>query len=155
MVNFKITVTNTGNTAISQVDIKDIFPQFIIFAAGAGNFDQNSKTFSFSALNLNPSEQRTFVVTGKVVPNNQLPNDKGIVCVVNQVTAANGNQQSQDNAEFCIQKQVEQVTTKGGLKVFPPSTTTTTPSTGPEMLSLLALIPSGLMGLFLRKKSTK
>lgn len=157
LVNFKIMITNTGGTTMSQVDIKDLFPQFVNFAAGAGSFDSNTKTFSFSIQNLNPGEQRIFVVSGKVVSNDQLPSDKGIVCVVNQVAASSDNQKSQDNSEFCIQKAVvtSAPTTKGGLKVFPSPSVTTTPSTGPELLPLLALLPSGAFGFFLRKKAEK
>lgn len=156
LVNFKITVVNTGSTMISSVNIQDLFPQFVNFAAGAGSFDSNAKKFSFSIQNLNPGEQRTFVISGKIVANDQLPSDKAIVCVVNQVTASSDSQRSQDNAEFCIQRDlVAAPTTKGGLKVFPQPTVATTPSTGPELLPLLALLPSGALGFFLRKKTEK
>lgn len=43
-------------------------------------------------------------------------------------------------------------TTKGGLPVYSPSTTSQTPPTGPEALSLLGLIPAAAAGFWLRKK---
>jgi len=43
-------------------------------------------------------------------------------------------------------------TTKGGLKVFPPTQTKTTPKTGPEALSLISLIPTAGLGFWLRRK---
>ena len=113
---------------------------------------------SFTVSNLNVNESRTFDVSGQVISSDQLPNDKGIVCVVNQAIATvstNGQQTSQDNSEFCIQKQVLAETTKGGLKVFPQPQVVTTPSTGPEAWALLALLPSGVLGFLLRKRSIK
>lgn len=152
IVTFRITLKNTGNATINRVDVKDIIPSFLNFGAGAGSFDANTKTFSFSLANLNPNEQRTYFFTGQIVKNDQLPSDKGIICVVNQAMATGDGISTADNAEFCLQKQV--VETKGGLKVFPPAKVVTTPPTGPELLPLLALIPSGIFGVLLRRRST-
>lgn len=158
-VTFQLTVTNTGGAALSTVNVKDVFPQFVNFVAGPGNFDPNSKTLTFSLNNLNPRESRTFTLTAVVVNANELPADRGIVCVVNQAQASSNGQLSSDNAQFCIQKQVlaAQVppVTKGGLKVFPPQPVTAAPPTGPEMLPLIGLLPTGIFGFFLRKKASK
>lgn len=156
-INFQITITNTGNTVVSKITIKDIFPRFVDFVAGPGNFDGNSKTLSLDVSNLNPNESRNFTITGKIVSADKLP-DQTIDCEVNQALASiDSNTTSQDNSQFCIQKQAIQTgqnptTTKGGLKVFTPGQVATTPSTGPEMLPLLALIPTGLAGIFLKRK---
>lgn len=152
-VNFKLTVRNTGSATISQVNINDVFPQFVKYLGGAGNFNVNTKTLTFSTNNLNANEQRVFILTGQVVSNSELPSDKNVVCVVNQATATSNNQISTDNSELCLEKGGE--ITKGGLKVFQPVKTTTTPPTGPEMLPLLGLIPSVIAGMFLRRKSKK
>lgn len=157
-VTFQLAVTNTGGTTLSTVNVKDVFPQFVNFVAGPGNFDPNSKTLTFALNNLNPNESRTFTLTAVIVNANELPADRGIVCVVNQAQASSNGQLSSDNAQFCIQKQVlaaQVPTTKGGLKVFAPQPVTTTPATGPEMLPLIGLIPTGLIGFFLRKKAAK
>lgn len=164
VVTFQIAVTNTGSAKISRVQVRDIFPQYVDFAAGVGNFDGGSKVLSFDVNDLNPSETRTFNIVGKVVKAENLPVNQGTVCVVNQATAkdaSNTGNPSVDNAQLCIQKNLPAVTTqpttvvetKGGIKVFPPQKVLTTPATGPEMLPLLALIPTGLFGAFLRKKS--
>lgn len=168
LVNFQIAITNTGNSQIATVQVKDIFPQYIDFSSGAGNYDSSSKTLSFDVSGLNPSETRTFTVVGKVVKAESLPVDKGIVCVVNQATAkdASSSQVSQDNTQVCIQKSLETTVTqtgttvvatetKGGLKVFPPQKVLTSPATGPEMIPLMALLPTGILGAFLRKKAVK
>lgn len=158
ITTFQLTITNTGSGMISHVDIKDIMPQFVNFTVGPGNFDSNSSTLSFGLDNLNPGESRVFTIMGKVVPASQLPGDKSVVCVVNQATATTADGlMSQANSQFCIQKVTVTPTpvpmTKGGLKVFPAPQVTTTPPTGPEMLPLIGLIPTGLLGAFLKRKS--
>ena len=151
-VNFQITLTNTGSTTIPQTAVKDTFPGFVDFTSGNGSFDSNTKTLTFTTDNLNPGETRTFSISGKVIDAKGLPD--GVTCVVNQATATtNTGQMSQDNAQFCIQKQAVTTTTKGGLPVLPPPSVTTTPPTGPELLPLIGLLPAGLSGFFLRKKS--
>lgn len=164
IVNFRLEATNTGNTTINRVDVKDIFPQYIEFSSGPGNFDQNTKILTFSMDNLAPNETRPFIVIGRVVSPAQLPAGNGIVCVVNQAIAVtNDNGNSQDNAQLCIENKVpapvvtakggQTVLSKGGFPVLPSVPVSTTPATGPEMLGLIALIPTGLAGWFLRKKS--
>lgn len=159
-VTFQLTVTNTGSTTLSKVTVRDIFPQFVDFASGPGNFDANSKTLTFDLNDLKPGESRTFNLVGRVVSSDKLPQDQGISCVINQSTATAEGKTSQDNAQFCIEKKLIALqptgvpgTTKGGLKVFPPQQVTTTPNTGPEMLPLIALLPAGGFGYFLRRKS--
>ena len=154
-VTFHITVTNTGGSTINKTTVKDTLPGFVSFVSGPGSFDSNTKVLTFDVGNLAAGESRTFTIAGKVADGGQLPADQGITCVVNQAlaTAENG-QQSSDNSQFCIQKPVLGET-KGGLKVFPAPAVTTTPSTGPEMLPLIGLIPAGVFGFILRKKSYK
>lgn len=160
-ISFQLTITNNGGSTLSDVKVADIFPQFVSFMAGPGNFDQNNKVLTFNLLNLNPNESRTFVLTGKVASLSQLPGDQSVTCVVNQATAASNGQSSQDNAQFCIQKQLAVAptqapgVTKGGLKIFPPPQVVTTPPTGPEALALMALLPTGALGYFIRRKASR
>ncbi len=153
-VNFQITVTNTGSGNISSTTVKDTFPNYVTFVSGPGSFDSNSKVLTFTVGNLAAGASQTFDVSAKVADQNSLPADQGVTCVVNQANAtSNDNQQSSDNSQFCIEKPTS--TTKGGLKVFPAPAVVTTPATGPEMLPLIGLIPGGLFGIFLRKKTNK
>lgn len=158
-VTFQITVTNTGAAAIANTTVKDIFPQFVSFVSGPGNFDGNTNTLTFTVSSLQANESRTFTLQGKVADANAMPADQGLLCVINQSSAnsdSNGGN-SQDNAQFCIQKSAplptQAVTTKGGLPVFPAPSVTTTPPTGPEALPLLAMIPTAVAGFVLRRKS--
>lgn len=43
-------------------------------------------------------------------------------------------------------------TTKGGLPIVSPVPQQTTPSTGPEVVGLIALAPAAALGLYLRKR---
>ncbi len=154
-VKFNITVTNTGSSTINKTTVKDTLPGFVSFVSGPGSFDSNTKVLTFDVNDLKAGESKTFTVTAKIVDGGQLPSDQGITCVVNQALATSENgQQSSDNSQFCIQKPVLGET-KGGLKVFPAPAVTTTPATGPEMLPLIGLIPTGVFGFILRKKSYK
>lgn len=179
-VNFQLTITNTGNTPLSIVNVKDIFPGQVNTITGPGSI--NGNVLTFDEINLMPGESRTRTVSAKTVPANQLAD--GITCVVNQGFVTLQNQVSQDNAQFCIQKgpvaaaltptpvvigptatpsptaapgaaapTPTGIPTKGGLKVFPAPQAVTTPPTGPEAIPLIGLIPTGILGHFLRKKT--
>jgi uncharacterized repeat protein (TIGR01451 family) len=155
VTTFQIAVTNTGNSNISRINVKDVFPQYITFSSGPGSFDNSSKTLTFEVDNLAVNETRNFTILAKVVDGTLIPINQGAsVCIINQATATNidnNAQAAQDNAQFCIEKTTATI----GFPAFPSTTVTVTPSTGPESLALFALIPTGITGLFLRKKSIK
>lgn len=167
-ISFQITVINTGQTSLSKVTVRDILPVQVVFVSGPGSFDGNNRTIAFDLINMAPNESRTQTITAKVVPGGQL--GEGTICPVNQATATFEGQTSADNAQFCIVKPVAGVAvtplpgkgapavppvTKGGLKVFPPPKVVETPPTGPEALGLLALIPTGALGAYLKKKASQ
>ena len=155
-VNFNITIRNTENKVLTNVEVKDVLPQYVTFVSGPGNFDANTHALTFNIGNFPANEARTYTVQGKIADANSFSFANGTTCVVNQsiMNASNG-QSAQDNAQFCIQLTTTTtvVATKGGLPVVSTAPITVTPSTGPGMLSLLALIPTGLAGFILRRKS--
>jgi hypothetical protein len=155
ITTFQISVTNTGNTNISKVDIKDIFPRYVSFGSGAGNFDAKTNTLFFSITDLAPNETRKYSIVGRVYNTEKISiSDGSTVCVVNQAIASiDGNIVGQDNAQFCIQKTIATATTKGGFPVYTAVQTASTPDTGAEALVLFGLIPTGIAGMFLRKNS--
>ncbi len=141
IIVFQIKVTNTGKNTLSKVDIKDIFPQYVSFSAGDGNFDANTKTVSISTPNLKPNETRTFNILGRIVSKDQLP--QGVVCVINQAISTNDGTLSQDNAQFCIEAPAPSLQPSPNIQ--------TTPPTGPEALVLFSLIPMGVSGFLLKR----
>lgn len=150
-VKFQLIATNTGNKTISELTLTDIFPDFVDFVSGPGIYDSKTRTMTLSIPNLNPDESRKYIIETKVRGNETLPQNQGVVCVVNQGSLTSGSDESRDNSQFCIEKSV--TTTKGGLPVMPAPGLKQTPSTGPEMLSLFGLIPAALAGFLLRRKS--
>jgi hypothetical protein len=154
-VMFQITVINPTNTTISRMQVQDKFPaRYVKFIAGSGKFENN--TLSYEITDLKPGEARTTTISAKIAASNELPNDMGTTCVVNQAFATVDNVTKQDDASFCIEKQVlgaKTPTTKGGLKVFPAPKPVRTPATGAEAIALFGIIPSALTGLLIRKKA--
>lgn len=148
-VNFQIVVTNTSDSAQSNIAVKDVLPQFLTVNKGMNsgwNYDGKSNTLSTTISSLNPNESKTFTLTAAVVSSTQLPTGQDVVCVTNQSFASISNATVQDNAQLCIQKT---------MPVYPAPQAQTTPKTGPEALALIGLIPSGLGGLLLRKCASR
>jgi uncharacterized repeat protein (TIGR01451 family) len=152
-VNFQIVVKNTGSQAISNINVVDSFPQFVSFVSGPGNFDNSTKALTFNIVNLNAGQTAKYTLTGKIADSNIMPSDQGVLCLINQATATdnNGNADSV-SSQFCVEKQV--LGTKVP-QVLPAPQVTKTPATGPEMLPLIGLLPGGLAGFILRRKSSK
>lgn len=154
-ITFNIAVTNTGASSILQASVKDTLPPTVIFTSSSpnGTFDQNSRTVTWILDNLKPNETRNLTIQGTIVDASQLVKD--VTCDPDKTTNAvvattNTGQTSTDLARFCIQKGA---VTKGGLPVFPPPKVVTTPPTGPELIPLIGLLPAGIGGWFLRRKS--
>lgn len=150
IVAFKVFLRNTGGTTVLQTKIIDSIPPFTNFVSGPGSFDQTSRNLTFTVDNLQPGENREVgTIQVQVVDSKGLSD--GVNCEPKNLAFATSNtgQTSQDTSSFCIEK----ILTKGGLPVFPPSKITTTPPTGPELIPLIGLLPAGLSGWFLRKKS--
>ncbi len=156
VVPFEITVTNTSGSTINNITVTDNFPSLIPCNAGPGTCTNNQNVFTIGTLNAGQSQ--TFDLSGRVVAS--LPN-QSVICdgttTNTAIAQASGQPTVQDTAQVCVQNQVLAATpgVKGGVSVFPPPSVTATPKTGPEALALVALLPTGLLGKFLRKKSSK
>ncbi|RJP46610.1 MAG: hypothetical protein C4584_01400 [Armatimonadetes bacterium] len=148
-VSFQIEIKNTGSTKITGLKFVDSLPQFVTFVSGPGNFDQDSRTLTFSGSDLDVNKNQIFNLSVKIIDTKSLPQDQTIICIQNTVTATDSNNLSAtDTTPFCIAKAV---TTQP--QVFPVTPLKETPPTGPEALSLLALIPGAIAGFFLKSKS--
>ena len=152
-IKFQIILTNTGNAVVQKVTVKDVFPASVTSFSGAGTYNANNNTLSFEEANMQPNETRIITLTGKVVTSDKLVD---LQCDINQAIATVDGKDTQDNTKFCIARSVLGITTtKGGKQIFPAPSVTTTPKTGPEALALFALIPTGALGHFLKKRSLK
>lgn len=154
-VTFQLTVKNTSDKELRNITVKDVLPQYLTVNTQDNKdwkYDSNTRTLSRSIDRLNAGESRNFTVVATVAQENALPSNQDITCVINQSFAQSGNMTVQDNAQLCVTKKV---TTKGGLPVHPAPKAKSTPQTGPEALALIGLIPAGLSGLYLRKRTGK
>lgn len=145
-VSFKISVTNNGNTDLTNVVVQDIFPENVTFYSGNGSYDTNTRKLSFTVPNIKKNETQTLEVMGKIASASAFSANQGTICLTNQSKAMVNNQTFGDNASFCIEKSVLGV-------VYPQPKITTTPATGAEALSFIALLPAALSGFLLRKKA--
>lgn len=139
-IAFHLTVQNTGDQTLDKITVTDTLPDFIDFTSGPGNFDSNVKTLTFDVLNLAGGSSQTYEVVGRVVPEAVLPQDKNLVCVVNNVKAVSSSQADTDSSQVCIEKTV----------VVPA-----VPTAGPKewIISIAGLTVALTLGIYLRKKS--
>jgi len=142
-INYELIVTNTSGNTIPTLNIKDTFPQYINYVSGAGSYDSNSKTLSFTINNLGAGQSQIINLQAQTADSKTVP--VGITCVVNQASGddTHGDTAS-DSSQACIQN---------STAVLPTTTVKTTPATGPEMIPLALLFPTALSGFLLRRKS--
>lgn len=151
-VNFKIIVTNTGNKKIESATVTDTFPSFLTFVAGNGTYDQNSKKLTYTISNLDPGKSFESIITARTSEEKFLPQDQGTICFSNQVEARESfGATASDASQVCVEKTV--IVAKPTPQVFTTIPPKSIPNTGPEMFSLIALVPAALGGIALRKKS--
>lgn len=151
-VTFQITVKNSGNSKITGMQIVDTFPQYLTFISGEGRWDTSTGKLTFNNLSLDPGRSKTFTFVAKIANGSVFKSNEGIVCLINEAKATDSTGGSaMDTSQFCVQRSIpSQLPQPQVMKGGP---ITQTPPTGPEMLGLLALIPSGIGGYLLRKKS--
>jgi uncharacterized repeat protein (TIGR01451 family) len=142
LVFFKLVVKNTSSEKLTDIKVKDTLPSYVDALEGPGSFDSASRSISFNVGDLNAGEQKVYYLKTRVVKQNQLPADKGVMCLVNKAEVYNSKVRDEDTAQFCVEKTV----TPG----------TTVPKAGPEMgLALMAGNFAALAaGIFLKRKTS-
>lgn len=140
-VFFKVKVKNTSDIKLKNVEVKDFLPDFVDFKEGPGSFDKSTRTLTIDAGDFDVDEKKEYFIRVKVVEQDELPEDQGVVCVVNKAEAFDGGVSDEDTAQFCVEKEVLGVTA--------------VPSAGPEMGALLLSGQVAMLGLgvFLKRKS--
>lgn len=159
IVTFQINVTNTSSAPVKNITIKDKLPPYISCALEeAKQCDKTTKIITARISNLNANETKTITLKGKIDAEDKFPKDQDTVCIINQATATQNLVDSQDNSQFCAQKNTKPLLSSQNKNstpkpVYPAPRIKTTPQTGPETLSLIMLIASGLIGLSLHQKT--
>lgn len=131
-VIFKITVKNTGNKAIENVEGVDTIPQLTDALLLSGETRDTIREMTKSFGTLNPGDTRTWFLRVRVKGASEIPG--GVVCgdpkAINRVRVrAKDMPDSTDSSSFCIEKKVLGATTH--------------PAAGSEMY----LVVAGLMAL--------
>lgn len=147
-IRFQLNITNIGKTTLQNILIEDTLPENIIFTPTEGNYDSNSHKYTQTIPQLNADETKTIIITGTIAEDKNLPQDLGVICSVNNATAQTTNNYTDDSAGYCIERNPQPERT-----VYQVPNIKSTPKTGPELLALIGLIPSGIGGILLRKKS--
>lgn len=140
-VIFKIKVKNTSDVKLKDVTVKDFLPDFVEPVEGQGSFDSESREITIPAGDIEIDEEKVFFIKVKVLAQDALPVDKGLICLVNKAQGFDGGTSDEDTAQFCVEKDVLGVTA--------------VPSAGPELgLALLFGQFSTLgVGLLLKRTS--
>lgn len=162
IVTFQIKLINTTNSTIGRIDVQHGFPPYVNYSAGEGNFDQATRILSFTVNSLEPNKPKTYNVFGRIAESDQIPGGNGTTCVTSQAVAVVVDPASaKDTLSLCIEKKIaptplpiKKPATKSGFPILtPPAAISKTPATGNEALFTLVLIPIGILGEFLRRKS--
>jgi len=135
-IMFKIRVKNTSGVTLTSVMVTDKVPWYLEPVEGPGAYDTNARTVSFNAGTFAPGEEKVFYLKMQWASQNNLPSDRGLMCVSNYVRAASANASDDDTAQACVEKQVVAVKTA--------------PKAGPEMNIALIVSQLGLLGLGLK-----
>lgn len=173
---FRITVTNRSSSALRNINLTDIIPTSLTFVGTQkGEFNEANRTLSYFIESLEEGASESFEVQTRVVPASELPSS-GIVCLTNLATVKTGRETTTDNVQFCVgagqsgsgssdQKSGSNAapgststtsvpaTSKGGKEVHGAFTPTVSPSTGPELLALLPLLPAAIGGYYIRRRT--
>lgn len=166
-VVFQIVVKNTSNRAISGITLTDIFPRYVSYVKSTGTYEPTTSTVTIPIGKLEGNQSATYTLEGKIMAADILPSVTGPLCVVNQATVTQGRNISSDNSQFCLQNAnasqqpgvaTNQAPTIQNGTPRPPvlsnPNVATAPKTGPEMLALIGLIPAGITGIYLRRKTS-
>lgn len=155
-IEFRIFVRNTGGDSIDEIKVTDIWPEYLEFIAGSGEYKRdNGKNgiLYFTVNNLASGESREYHVTGRVFKAENIPNP--VICKLeNRVQVrASEDRFNEDVSLFCIERGGKKIVP--GKKVIPP--VKEIPSTGPQevVLSFAALSSVLGVGFVLRKKAEK
>ncbi|MFS8159188.1 MAG: hypothetical protein ACMG6E_03060 [Candidatus Roizmanbacteria bacterium] len=137
---FKIRVQNVSGTTLEDVTITDTMPDYLQIFGDIGTVNMANKTVTVHIGTMGKDETKEFQLKARVLPQEKLPSDKGLFCLLNKVSVTSSGGSDEDTAQFCVEKQVL------GVKEVPKA--------GGEGLILTALSSLfGLTGLKLRKKS--
>lgn len=172
-IAFRLEVTNISNKTLNDITVIDYIPvQHVTFMSGEGTYNRQTQTFTAEIDSLKSNEKRVITLQLMSARIEDLERNNNSLCTLNRSEIRTGKEISQDNAIVCVQGNTQPTAqtngnaqqntsrpsptqTKGGTPVYPQNNLNTrkTPDTGPELFALAGLLPIGLAGFYIRKKS--
>lgn len=158
-ITFEISVTNTGQARLTNLEVKDTVPAFLRVTSGTGKITPHTLTYTIKSLDKGKSNTATFVarVEARDLPAQITTCDSNRVEVTDKKGSA-----ATDSASFCVESRthatvtrIVQVQPAATSMVAAPIVVSQTPPTGPEEAALLGLLPLGAAGFYLRKLTSK
>ncbi|OGY09678.1 MAG: hypothetical protein A2782_03080 [Candidatus Blackburnbacteria bacterium RIFCSPHIGHO2_01_FULL_43_15b] len=107
-VKFRITIKNTGDNTLTNIQVTDTLPSFLEQIAG------EPYSFQIDTLKVGDSVQKE--LKAKVVNVDKLPSDKTVICDVNTSVAQSGNEVDRDTTQVCVEKKVARELPKAGAE---------------------------------------
>lgn len=149
---FRIKVKNTSSKEVFNLVAVDQVPAYLKISTALpdSQFDEKTRILKFNVGGLAPEEEKVFDIQFRVALWAELPQDKGIFCIVNKVEVKNNEVADDDSSQFCIEN---------GLFISAAPQTPAPakiPSAGPEFGIAIVSLSSfmGYAGLKLRKFSS-
>jgi len=138
---FKLNIKNTGSDDLNDVEVKDKFPNYVLFVSGPGSWNDTDKTLVWKIDHLSPSESKDYEIKGKIVGEGSLPTGSGTYCVTNYGEAKKDNKSASDTSQLCITKKVLGITTM--------------PKTGSNLiLAAILLVSAFIFGILTLRKNS-
>jgi uncharacterized repeat protein (TIGR01451 family) len=100
LVDFQITVKNTGNKELRNIEVKDVLPSYMEYVYGPDEYDASSRTATWKIEQINAGENKVFHLRARVQKDN-LAN--GVIQLCNWSKAeSEDNYADEDSACFYI-----------------------------------------------------
>jgi len=153
VVTYKIYVRNTGDTDITNIRIKDIFPSYVNYHSAPSGGDYKDGVWEINIGTLKPEDAKTLLIRGQVVGDKDLPSDRSMICDLSNRAEMHGDVSGgllvSDDARFCIEHGVITTTAVTTIGKGGP-VADTLPEAGAGSVILISSLLSGA-GLALRK----
>lgn len=138
-------VKNVSNIIVPNVFITGSISKYLKYVSGPISIDKGGSNYSINAGDLQPQEEKTFIITFKTASDAEL--EAKALTIFSNVMRAQGDgcNGAEDSAQIIIERQVLG-TTKGGLPIAELQDVKKYPNAGPEYGVLFLALQAGIFG---------
>lgn len=106
LIEFKITIKNTGDQDLTNVKVVDYIPNYISRIFNPGDYSNDNRSIKWTYEKLTPGEEKEEIIRVKVDNADKLPNSQQF-CLVNKADVfTNEGPSDTDTSEFCIETRI-------------------------------------------------